>query len=135
VKAKLKAGNYNPKFGLYDAYMVHAVDSLKAGSKGLSCIQGNYFPELIVWLCQNYNNEALAEQVSLVQQFFINQMDVMHNVYPIVAKYFLQQRGFDMNLYTRRDVGSFTPAIKTQVEQLYTDYEALSSQISLEQVI
>ena len=135
VKAKLKAGQYNPKFGLYDAYMVHAVDSLKAGSKGLSCIQGNYFPELIVWLCQNYNNEALAEQVNLVQQFFINQMDVMHNVYPIVAKYFLQQRGFDMDLYTRRDVGSFTPAIKTQVEQLYTDYEALSSQISLEQVI
>ncbi len=38
----------NPDFGLYDAYMVHAIESLKAGSAGLSCIQGNFFPELIL---------------------------------------------------------------------------------------
>ncbi|MEJ7681742.1 MAG: hypothetical protein WKG06_28630 [Segetibacter sp.] len=46
VKAKVKAG-YGHNFGLYDAYMVNAVESLKAGAAGLSCIQGNYFPKLI----------------------------------------------------------------------------------------
>ena len=78
-------------FGLYDAYMVHAVQSLKAGSAGLSCIQGNYFPELIVWLCDHYNDVALQNEVSAVQQFIIDNMDVMHNVYPVVSKYFLQK--------------------------------------------
>ncbi|MGB3587059.1 MAG: dihydrodipicolinate synthase family protein, partial [Tunicatimonas sp.] len=68
VKAKVAAGKaYN--FGLYDAYLVHAVESLKAGSAGLSCIQGNFFPELIVWLCQNYNNPQLEIEISKVQNF------------------------------------------------------------------
>ena len=92
IKAKLKATEGNAGFGLYDAYMAHAVESLKAGSAGLSCIQGNYFPELIVWLCNNYNNASLAAEVDRVQQFFITHMDVMHNVYPKVAKYYLQKR-------------------------------------------
>ena len=56
-------------FGLYDAYMGHAVESLKAGSSGLSCIQGNYFPELIVWLCDHYDHEASKDKVAIVQQF------------------------------------------------------------------
>ena len=57
IKAKLSVVK-NPDFGLYDAYMVHAIESLKAGSAGLSCIQGNFFPELIVWICDNYKQKA-----------------------------------------------------------------------------
>ena len=93
IKDKLKAGVYNTQFGLYDAYMAHAVASLKAGSAGLSCIQGNFFPELIVWLCNNYTNESLKTEVDNAQQFLIDNMDVMHNVYPIIAKYWLQKAG------------------------------------------
>src|SRR5690606_30388767 len=67
VRAKLEATKGVPEFGLYDAYMVHAVESLKAGSAGLSCIQGNYYPELIVWLCNHYDDERMADQVGMVQ--------------------------------------------------------------------
>ncbi|RZK87947.1 MAG: dihydrodipicolinate synthase family protein, partial [Pedobacter sp.] len=63
IKEKLRLTQDNA-FGLYDAYIVHAVESLKAGSSGLSCIQGNYFPELIVWLCDHYNDESLVEEVN-----------------------------------------------------------------------
>lgn len=135
IKAKLKATESNPNFGLYDAYMAHAVDSLKAGSAGLSCIQGNYFPELIVWLCDNYNNEALAAEVDRVQQFFISNMDVMHNVYPKVAKYYLQKRGVNITDFTRRDVGVFTPQIKQQVDTLYDDYMGLQQHLELKSSI
>ncbi|MFI5157552.1 MAG: dihydrodipicolinate synthase family protein, partial [Sphingobacteriales bacterium] len=62
IKAKI-AATKGHEFGLYDAYMAHAVESLKAGAAGLSCIQGNFFPELIVWLCDNYNNEQLKNEV------------------------------------------------------------------------
>jgi 4-hydroxy-tetrahydrodipicolinate synthase len=130
VRAKLKATE-GAQFGLYDAYMVHAVESLKAGSSGLSCIQGNYFPELIVWLCDNYNNEAMAGEVEKVQQFLNANMDVMHNVYPIVSKYFLQKRGLNISTFTRRKVGEFTTSITNEIETLFKDYNYLQQELEL----
>lgn len=91
VRAKISVTAGSASFGLYDAYMVHAIDSLKAGSAGLSCIQGNYFPELVVWLCNNYNQES--DELKKVQQFFSKNMDVMHDTYPASAKYVLKKRG------------------------------------------
>ena len=130
IKQKLKlTEGYN--FGLYDAYMVHAVESLKAGSAGLSCIQGNYFPELIVWLCDNYNNEELKLEVARVQQFLIENMDVMHNVYPIVSKYFLQKRGLDISTFTRRKVGAFTQTVSSQIETLFSDFNRLQKDLEI----
>ena len=131
IKEKLRLTQGNA-FGLYDAYIVHAVESLKAGSSGLSCIQGNYFPELIVWLCDHYNDESLVEEVNAVQQFLIDNMDVMHNVYPIVSKYFLQKRGLNISTFTRRNVGSFTPTIVKEVEKLYDDYTALRTDLNIQ---
>lgn len=134
IKEKL-ALTQGHKFGLYDAYMAHAVESLKAGSAGLSCIQGNYFPELIVWLCDHYNNESLAGEVEVVQQFIIDNMDVMHNVYPIVSKYFLQKRGLKISTFTRREVGNFTPQIVKEIESLYTDYTTLLNDFNIKVII
>lgn len=131
IKQKLAVTADTPTFGLYDAYMAHAVDTLKAGSAGLSCIQGNYFPELIVWLCDNYNNEDLQKEVANVQHFLIKNMDVMHHVYPTVSKYFLQKRGFEISTFTRREVGIFTPTIAKQIEQLYASYIQLQNNLEL----
>jgi 4-hydroxy-tetrahydrodipicolinate synthase len=131
VKQKLKAGTNHPQFGLYDAYMVHAVQSLRAGSAGLSCIQGNFFPELIVWLCDNFDNLALKDQVDIVQQFLIDTMGVIHHVYPVVAKYFLHRRGLKISTFTRRNVGVLSVDIRKQVQQLNIDYIQLQSKISI----
>ena len=134
IKAKLKATEGNA-FGLYDAYMAHAVESLKAGSAGLSCIQGNYFPELIVWLCDNYNKTSLTSEVNQVQQFFIDNMDVMHDVYPTVAKFYLQKRGLKLSTFTRRDVGGFTAEVQNKVVNLYNDYTNLQQQLSINSLV
>ncbi|MGI4869881.1 MAG: dihydrodipicolinate synthase family protein [Janthinobacterium lividum] len=133
VQAKIAAGQGH-RFGLYDAYMGHAVESLRAGAAGLSCIQGNFFPELIVWLCNNYDNPQLASEVGQVQDFFIRHMHVMHNVYPTVAKYSLRQRGVEISTFTRRKVGEFSGAIRQGVEALGGDYRVLSRSLELELV-
>lgn len=130
IKEKLKLTE-GKTFGLYDAYIVHAVESLKAGASGLSCIQGNYFPELIVWLCDHYNDEAFKDEVQVVQQFLIDNMDVMHNVYPVVSKYFLQKRGLNISTFTRRNVGSFTPSIVKEVETLFDNYTLLRNNLNI----
>ena len=135
IRAKL-AATQGHAFGLYDAYMAHAVESLKAGSAGLSCIQGNFFPELIVWLCNNYNNATLSQQVDKVQQFFIDNMDVMHNVYPTISKYYLQKRGFGISTYTRRnDIGVFNAAIEKDIDALFDRYSVLSNELEIKPVL
>jgi 4-hydroxy-tetrahydrodipicolinate synthase len=130
IKEKLKLTE-GKTFGLYDAYIVHAVESLKAGASGLSCIQGNYFPELIVWLCDHYDDETLKDEVQVVQQFLIDNMDVMHNVYPVASKYFLQKRGLNISTFTRRNVGSFTPNVIKEVETLFDDYTSLRNNLNI----
>lgn len=124
------------KFGLYDAYMVHAVESLKAGSAGLSCIQGNFFPELIVWLCDNYNNDSLKTEVDRVEQFFIDHMDLMHHVYPTISKYALMQRGFKISTFTRRsDIGLFNQSIKTGIDTLLKQFNRLNDELEIKLAI
>lgn len=134
IREKLAVVN-NKKFGLYDAYMGHAVLSLNAGSAGLSCIQGNYLPELIVWLCNHYNNSSKKEDVSQVQQFFIDNMKVMHYVYPVAVKHFLQKRGFDISAFTRRQVGVYSAAVENEIEQLYIRCNALLEKLGIQQVL
>lgn len=131
IKQKINA-TQGQNFGLYDAYMGHAVASLKAGAAGLSCIQGNFFPELIVWLCNNYNNAALAEKVEHVQQFFSNNLEVMHHVYPVTAKYYLHQQGVSISTYTRRkDYGTLDSKVKAAIDRLSKDYTNLKEKLAL----
>ncbi|MGD0583964.1 MAG: dihydrodipicolinate synthase family protein [Bacteroidales bacterium] len=130
VRLKLKALE-GSGLGLYDAYMVHAVESLRSGSSGLSCIQGNYFPELIVWLCENVNNDALAAEVDMVQQFISDRMDVMHDVYPVTAKYYLQKRGLHLTTFTRKEAGVFDDEIKKKMDQLSEDHKKLVSELQI----
>lgn len=117
VARRLKVGE-GYELGLYDAYMVNAVSSLKAGAAGLSCIQGNLFPELVVWLCANYDQPERAEELAKVQQFFNNCMDLAHTAYPIIAKYTLQKRGLPISLYTRRVVDPLTPSVVAEMDEL-----------------
>jgi 4-hydroxy-tetrahydrodipicolinate synthase len=122
------------KFGLYDAYMVNAVASLQAGAAGLSCIQGNIYPELVVWICENYNNAERQDDVKKVQQFFVDTMDVVHAAYPINAKYSLQKRGFPILTDTRRDVGVHTEELKGAMDSLLEELEQLQDALGIKSI-
>ena len=130
VKRRIAVGE-GFKFGLYDAYMVNAVASLRAGAAGLSCIQGNIFPELVVWICDHYNDPELQEDVLQVQRFFNESMDIVHSAYPTIAKYSLQKRGFPISLYTRREVEELTSDLKDQMDQLLDNVEELQSTLGI----
>jgi 4-hydroxy-tetrahydrodipicolinate synthase len=115
VAAKIKAGGQQV-FGVYDAYIEHAIESLNAGSKGLSCIQGNYFPELVVELCQK------TERSQAIQNFMSEHMRLMHETYPISAKYVLQKMGFPIDLATRRKVGELSSEMMKKLDALIEEY-------------
>lgn len=122
------------QFGLYDAYMVNAVSSLREGAAGLSCIQGNEFPELIVWLCDHFNNTERQADIDRVQQFFVDCMDLVHTAYPTIAKYTLQKRGLPISLYTRRDVGLLTDDLQQEMDALVETANQLQTELGIESV-
>ncbi|WP_353722518.1 dihydrodipicolinate synthase family protein [Dyadobacter sp. 676] len=122
------------RFGLYDAYMVNAVASLRAGAAGLSCIQGNIYPELIVWICENYDNAERREAVEMVRKFFIDSMDIVHSAYPTVAKYCLQKRGFPISTYTRRDVGELTADLQARADLLLEEVDQIQAELGIPSV-
>lgn len=111
VKAKIQAGT-GTRFGVYDAYMVHAKASLEAGSMGLSCIQGNFFPNLLADFCLRPSEDF--------QAFLTENMELMHSAYPTSAKYVMQKQGFPISLATRRKVEPLTNDLKAKLDQLLT---------------
>lgn len=132
IRAKLKVTKEFSSFGLYDAYMAHAVESLKAGAAGLSCIQGNFFPELVVWLSKNFNDPFLTNEVDQVQQFLIDHMEVMHEEYPIIAKYYLQKKGFNITTLSRQSSTPINKKIKGNINSLLDDYLVLQNSLELQ---
>ena len=130
IREKLKATKDIESFGLFDAYAVNAVASLEAGAAGLSCIQGNFFPELIVWLCNHFNDADSVDQVNKVQQFLVDHMDVIHYAYPVVAKYYLQKRGLPISTFTRTHTEVFTADVKNKVDCLFNEYQVLKKELT-----
>lgn len=132
VRAKIAASQNSADFALYDAYMVHAVDSMKAGSAGLSCIQGNYFPELIIWLCDHYNDDS--EEVDKVQQFFAQNMGVMHNTYPASAKYILGKRRLGISQICRNGSEVRNKSDYDDLDTLLHQFNELAQEINLNMI-
>lgn len=131
VREKIAVAN-GYDFALYDAYLGHAVASLSAGSDGLSCIQGNFFPEVIVWLCEHYSDPDFGGAVDAVQQFLIMNMDVMHAVYPPVAKYYLQKRGMKISTYCRNTKEVVDATVRRSIDILFEDCRKLREEIGIQ---
>lgn len=135
VTQKVKLTGAQGRLELYDAFMVNAVASLENGCAGLSCIQGNYFPELISWISRNFSSQVYSLQVKQAQQFLIDTMDVIHNAYPISAKYFLRSRNFPIGLNTRRKTGSLSPQVKKNIDHLSHMYDQLREQLGIKSIL
>ncbi|MHA4846076.1 dihydrodipicolinate synthase family protein [Flavitalea antarctica] len=131
VKQKLDVTRDCSQFGLYDAYMVHAIESLTAGSAGLSCIQGNYWPELICWICANYDNAKVATERGQVMDFLKTNMQVMHEGYPATAKYYWQKRGMPITTFTRQRTGELSSAEIHDIDRLHLEYTGLINKLDL----
>jgi len=90
----------NSSLMLFNANTETLLLSLQAGASGFSGIGANYYPELYVWLCDNYKQRP---ELSLGLQGF---MDKCYEVtegqyYPISAKEYLRQQGMCISSYCR----------------------------------
>ncbi len=82
---------------IYNADATTLLESMKLGASGYCGIAANFYPEPLVWLCKHFLG-AEAENV----QTLIRMADpTIHHRYPVSAKYYRRQSGFDMTTVSR----------------------------------
>lgn len=124
VKAKIatlkKSGNTTLEF--YDAHSPNAMTSIQAGAKGMSSISGNFYPEILVWMCNNANNLEKQEQVKWLQEELIKVDPLIHIAYPLSAKYFLGKRGLPVRTISRAHALELTPEQKQTLNEIHEKF-------------
>ena len=95
VKAKIDAAEGTP-LKVYNADATTLLDSLQYGARGYCGIAANFYPDLLVWLCDNQDAAPAA-----LQAFILAADATVHLKYPVSAKYYRQQLGMEMHTISR----------------------------------
>ncbi|MBS1949229.1 MAG: dihydrodipicolinate synthase family protein [Bacteroidetes bacterium] len=137
VKAKLDVLRdlNNNKFEFYDAHSPNAMYSLQMGAKGMSSISGNFYPEILVWMCNNANHPDKQEEVKWLQSEITRVDPLIHQAYPISAKYFLQKRGLPVRTISRTFALELTPDQKKILDQVYLDFLGWCDRLGIKRAI
>ena len=124
----------NTRFEFYDAHTPNAMYSLKMGAKGMSAIAGNFYPEILVWMCDNATNNDRQEEVEWLQSELSKADPVIHDAYPLSAKYFLRKRGLPVRTISRAHALELTPQQKQALDDVYTSFLSWCSKLDIEPV-
>ena len=122
VKAKLDVAKGNTRLEFYDAHTPNAQFSMQAGAKGMSSISGNFYPEVMVWMCNHVNDPSKREEVAWLQAELTRVDPLIHNAYPMSAKYFLAKRGLPVRMISRAHILQLTPEQKQTLDEIYDSY-------------
>jgi 4-hydroxy-tetrahydrodipicolinate synthase len=131
IKAKLQVIKGHSEFEFYDAHTPNAMYSLQLGARGMSSISGNFYPEAMVWMCENATNPEKQEQVKWLQSELTRVDPLIHEAYPMSAKYFLQKRGLPVRLISRAHVLQLTPQQKQTLDKIYESFLGWCEQLNI----
>ena len=130
IKEKLQIANV-PGFDFFDAHTPNAMHSLQMGARGMSSISGNFYPEVLVWMCNNANDPNKQEDVKWLQSELTRVDPLIHQAYPMSAKYFLQLRGLPVRTISRAYVQELTPAQKDVLKGIYDNFTQWCSRLGI----
>lgn len=134
VKAKLDVIRDSDRIEFYDAHTPNAQFSLQAGAKGMSSISGNFYPEILVWMCNNANDPSKQEEVSWLQSELTRVDPLIHIAYPMSAKYFLEKRGLPVRMISRAHILQLTPEQKTTLDEIYDSFMGWCERLDIEPI-
>ncbi|WP_028548303.1 dihydrodipicolinate synthase family protein [Paenibacillus sp. UNC451MF] len=107
---------------IFNANSATLLESLKLGAAGFSGVMANFHPDLYVRLTELWSVEPDAAET--IQSFAGAASLVELQMYPINAKYHLQQRGLPITLHCRsKDASAFRENHRREVEQLDSLYK------------
>jgi 4-hydroxy-tetrahydrodipicolinate synthase len=121
VKAKIEMAK-NSRLEFYDACVANTMYSLQAGAKGMSVICGNFYPEIISWMCQHSTDLNRQDDVKYIQAQLTKTEDIIGQNYPLSAKYFMRKRGVPIEVISRVNPN---PLTNQQIKVLDETHETL----------
>ncbi|HYH56090.1 MAG TPA: dihydrodipicolinate synthase family protein [Anseongella sp.] len=133
IETKLQLSKNSP-FKLYNAHTASALASLKAGAAGLSPISGNFYPEIIQWICENARDPEKQENATWIQSEIALAEPIISRAYPLSAKYFLQKRGVPLELHCRAPRKTLTGENKEALEEMHDRFLGWCGRLGIEPV-
>ena len=134
VKAKLDIAKDYQQFEFYDAHTPNAMFSLQMGAKGMSSISGNFYPEVLVWMCNNANDPAKQEDVKWLQSELTKVDPLIHIAYPLSAKYFLQKRELPVRTISRAQAIQLTHEQRKILDGIHDSFLDWCERLDIEPV-
>jgi 4-hydroxy-tetrahydrodipicolinate synthase len=131
VKEKLAVTAAYESFEFYDAHTPNGLASMQMGAKGLSSIAGNFYPEILVWLCNAVMDKNKMDEVRWMQSELAAVDPLIHEAYPMSAKYFLQKRGVPVRPISRAHVLQLTPQQKQTLDDIHTRFLGWCERLSI----
>lgn len=122
IAAKLSAMK-GSSFGLYNANIPTALQSLRDGASGLSPIGANYFPELYAFVCDQFENPEVSEEINKINTFLSIVDPLIHCCYPFSAKWFLKEKGLKIQTFTRTDYVPFASQDFIKFHDLFNAFQ------------
>lgn len=133
VKGKLELCKNN-RIEFYDACVANTMYSLQAGAKGMSAISGNFYPEILVWMCNNSTNPDKQADVKFIQEQLTKTEDIISKNYPLSSKYFLQKRGLPIEIASRVPSTPLTTEQKQALDDTYKVFLGWCERIGIQPV-
>lgn len=134
VKAKLEVAKENELLEFYDAHTPNAMFSLQMGAKGMSSISGNFYPEVLVWMCNHATDVSKQEEVKWLQSELTRVDPLIHIAYPQSAKYFLGKRGLPVRTISRALALELTPEQKSVLDAIYYSFRGWCERLDIPEV-
>lgn len=120
INAKLKLAR-NTRLEFYDAHTPNTQFSLRAGARGMSCIAGNFYPEIFAWMCDHVLIPERMDDVSWLQSELTRVDPIISQGYSLSAKYFLQKRGLRIAITTRNTGARLSQTQIQALDKVFTD--------------
>jgi 4-hydroxy-tetrahydrodipicolinate synthase len=117
------------KLGIYNANIPTTVESLRIGAAGVATIASNYYPELVHFLVSNVNTKT--EKYEYLNEMLTVLDPLIHQVYPLSAKYFLQKRGLEIEIFTRKKL-AFSHQDYIKFDKLLKVFKRIAEELEIE---
>lgn len=121
IKAKL-ALLKNNRLEFYDAHTANTVFSLQHGAKGMSAISGNFYPEILVWMCNHAGDPTKEKEVKWLQSELEKAEDLISKAYPMSSKYFLSKRGIPLHPISRSSTKPLNDQQKQTLDGVHQNF-------------
>jgi len=118
-------------FLLYNAHTGSAVASLRNGAAGMSPISGNFYPEIIRWICDHALEADKVDDLEWIQQELIETEKIISRGYPNSAKYFLKKRGLPIEILSRSNKNELTSDERQDLDKVYRRFQSWCDRLSI----